>query len=156
MLQRRHIDFASLDEVFALPYVEDQRHDDLEQYRLIGSIGGRLVTFMVEYRADPLGDVLWVVTAWLRPPRNNESMNKQSNKSDALDAIEAIAERAERGEDVSGHFTNRHVAKQQVNIDFPLKLLRQIDAECTRLGVTRQAWIKMACDERLRQVGTTQ
>ena len=47
-------------------------------------------------------------------------MNKQSNKSEALDAIEAIAERAERGEDVSGHFTNRHVAKQRVNIDFPL------------------------------------
>lgn len=83
-------------------------------------------------------------------------MNKQSNKFEAVDAIEAIAERAEHGDDVSAHFTNRHLAKQQVNIDFPLDLLRQIDAECVRLGVTRQAWIKMACDERLRQVGSQQ
>jgi hypothetical protein len=79
-------------------------------------------------------------------------MNTPSDKSEAHDEIEAIAERAERGEDVSAHFTNRHVAKQRVNIDFPLDLLRQIDAECARLGVPRQAWIKMACDERLRQV----
>ena len=64
ILQRRHIDFAQLDELFALPYVEDQRHDDPEQYRLIGFVGGRLVTFIVEYREDTLGDVLWVVTAW--------------------------------------------------------------------------------------------
>jgi hypothetical protein len=83
-------------------------------------------------------------------------MNKQSDKSEALDAIESLAERAEHGEDVSVHFTNRHMAKQRVNIDFPLDLLRQIDAECARIGVTRQAWIKMACDERLRQVGITQ
>jgi predicted DNA binding CopG/RHH family protein len=82
-------------------------------------------------------------------------MNKLSDKSksDALDKIEAIAERAERGEDVSASFTNRHVAKQRVNIDFPLDLLRQIDAECARIGIPRQAWIKMACDERLRQMG---
>jgi predicted DNA binding CopG/RHH family protein len=81
-------------------------------------------------------------------------MNKQSDKSksEALDEIEAIAERADRGEDISAYFTNRHVAKQRVNIDFPLDLLRQIDAECARIGIPRQAWIKMACDERLRQV----
>ena len=81
-------------------------------------------------------------------------MNKPSDKSEALDEVEVIAERAERGEDVSVYFTNRHVAKQRVNIDFPLALLRQIDAECARIGVTRQAWIKMACDERLRQGGS--
>jgi hypothetical protein len=50
-------------------------------------------------------------------------MNKQFNKSEAVDEIEAIAERAERGEDVSAHFTNRHVAKQRINIDFPLLIL---------------------------------
>jgi hypothetical protein len=66
--------------------------------------------------------------------------------------IEEIAERAERGEDVSAYFTGQHRAKQRVNVDFPLNLLRQIDAECQRLGVTRQAWIKMACDERIRQI----
>ena len=79
-------------------------------------------------------------------------MSKKSTKRTVSADIEAIAERAERGEDVSAHFTNRHVAKQRVNIDFPLELLREIDAECQRVGVTRQAWIKMICDERLRQV----
>ncbi|HXG21902.1 MAG TPA: hypothetical protein VNN62_22840 [Methylomirabilota bacterium] len=69
--------------------------------------------------------------------------------------IEEIAERAERGEDVSSYFTGQHRAKQRVNVDFPLNLLRQIDAECQRLGVTRQAWIKMACDERIRQIEST-
>lgn len=66
--------------------------------------------------------------------------------------IEQIAEQAQRGEDVSSHFTGKHVAKQRVNVDFTLSLLRQIDGDCQRLGVTRQAWIKVACDERLRQV----
>ena len=79
-------------------------------------------------------------------------MSEKSTKRKSSEDIEAIAERAERGEDVSAHFTNRHVAKQRVNIDFSLELLRQIDTECQRVGVTRQAWIKMACDERLRQV----
>jgi len=66
--------------------------------------------------------------------------------------IEEIAERAERGDDVSVHFTGQYRIKQMVSVDFPLNLLRQIDAECERLGVTRQAWIKMACDERIRQI----
>lgn len=72
-------------------------------------------------------------------------------KQDKLD-IEEIAESAERGEDVSQHFSGQYSAKQRVNIDFPLNLLREIDAECRRVGVTRQAWIKMVCDERLRQL----
>jgi hypothetical protein len=78
-------------------------------------------------------------------------MSEKSTNWPNAEDIEAIAQRAERGEDVSAHFTNRHEAKQRVNIDFPLALLRQIDAECQRVGVTRQAWIKMVCDERLRQ-----
>jgi hypothetical protein len=30
-----------------------------------------------------------------------------------------------------------------VNVDFPIALLRQIDAEADRIGVTRQAFIKL-------------
>ena len=77
-------------------------------------------------------------------------MNEKSDKSPPID-IETIAEQAERGEDVSAYFTNQHVAKQWVNVDFPLDLLRQIDTECQRVGITRQAWIKMACAEWLWQ-----
>lgn len=73
---------------------------------------------------------------------------KRSNVED----IEHIAKKAQRGEDVSEHFTGEHVAKQRVDIDLPLRLLKMIDEECKLVGITRQAWIKMACDERLRQV----
>lgn len=64
VLQRRNIDFAQLDTLFALSYVEDQRNDAPEQYRVIGFVGGHLITFIVEYREDALGALTWVVTAW--------------------------------------------------------------------------------------------
>ena len=79
-------------------------------------------------------------------------MNKRQDKKLIPSGIEEIAERAMQGIDVSEHFTGQHTAKQYVSIDFPLALLRAIDAECQKVGVTRQAWIKMTCDERLRQV----
>ena len=75
-------------------------------------------------------------------------MSKKQKSKD----IETIAEEAERGEDVSQYFTNQFSAKQRINIDFPLDLLQVIDEECKRVGVSRQAWIKMACDERLREI----
>lgn len=77
--------------------------------------------------------------------------NKQNNPVAAPD-IDEIAEQAEQGHDVSEHFTNQPVVKQFISIDFPLELLQAIDHECRQIGVTRQAWIKLACDERLRQV----
>lgn len=79
-------------------------------------------------------------------------MNKKRVKTVAPLDIEEIAERAAQGHDVSEYFTGEHSAKQFVSIDFPLELLRAIDAECKQIGVTRQAWIKLACDERLRQI----
>ena len=80
-------------------------------------------------------------------------MNAKSSQHEQRD-IEDIAERAERGEDISAHFTKTYTAKQRVNIDFPLALLRAIDAECQRIGVTRQAWIKMVCAEHLQHHGS--
>jgi uncharacterized DUF497 family protein len=62
--QRRQIDFAFLQDLLSLPYVEDQRNDDPEQYRIIGCVRGRLVTFIAEYRQDAIGEYMWVVTAW--------------------------------------------------------------------------------------------
>jgi uncharacterized DUF497 family protein len=64
VLQRRQIDFTVLHDVLSLPYVEDQRRDDPEQYRVIGFGQGRLITFIIEYRQDASGEYLWVVTAW--------------------------------------------------------------------------------------------
>jgi len=79
-------------------------------------------------------------------------MKKIQNKQKKIKDIEEIAEMAEKGEDISKHFTGEHVAKQRVNIDFPLALLKLIDDECKRIGVTRQSWIKIACDEQIRKI----
>ena len=76
-------------------------------------------------------------------------MNKLYDK---IEDIEQIAEMAQLGEDVSDYFTGHFVAKEQISIDFPVSLLRMIDAECQRLGITRQVWIKLACEESLQQV----
>src|SRR5258706_16268911 len=96
------------------------------------------------------------ISGWSRlgTPRNRskKSMNKKRTKTVTHMAIEEIADQAAQGHDVSEYFTGEHSAKQYVSIDFPLDLLRAIDAECKLVGVTRQAWIKMACDERLRQI----
>ena len=89
---------------------------------------------------------------WDEAKRQKIFMNTKRGKAED---IERIAKKAHRGEDVSEHFTGEHVAKQRVDIDLPLRLLRMIDEECKLVGITRQAWIKMACDERLRQVQTS-
>jgi uncharacterized DUF497 family protein len=63
VLKRRRVDFAALDDLFCLPYLEDQRSDDPEQYRIIGFVRGKVATFIVEYREDAIGEFVWVVTA---------------------------------------------------------------------------------------------
>jgi hypothetical protein len=45
--------------LFLLPYVEDQRNDDPEQFRLIGFVAGHLVSCIIEYRQDTLGEYIW-------------------------------------------------------------------------------------------------
>jgi len=52
------------------------------------------------------------------------------------------------GTDMSAHLdlakaTRPGRAVQRVNVDFPVDLLREIDQEAHRLGVTRQAFIKV-------------
>ena len=39
---------------------------------------------------------------------------------------------------------------QRVNVDFPVDLLKAIDREATRIGVTRQAFIKLRLADTLR------
>ena len=40
---------------------------------------------------------------------------------------------------------------QRVNVDFPLELLKALDEESRRVGVTRQAFIKLRLADSLRQ-----
>jgi len=52
------------------------------------------------------------------------------------------------GSDLSAHMKIAEAVRpgrtvQRVNVDFPVDLLRDIDQEARRLGVTRQAFIKI-------------
>jgi hypothetical protein len=52
------------------------------------------------------------------------------------------------GADLSSHMDLAKAVRpgravQRVNVDFPVDLLREIDQEARRLGVTRQAFIKV-------------
>ena len=79
VLQKRGIDFAQLEDLFCLPYIEDQRNDDPEQYRIIGSVSPhRLITLIVEYREDHLGEFVWVVTAWNSTKQEKTIYEKQT------------------------------------------------------------------------------
>ena len=60
----------------------------------------------------------------------------------------------DKGEDVSDHVDwsqarRPNVAIRRVNVDFPAWVVAGLDQEAQRLGVTRQALIKMWIAERL-------
>jgi uncharacterized DUF497 family protein len=64
VLAERDIDFANLRDLLYTPYIEDQRSEQPEQYRIIGFAGEKLTTFIVEYRIDQIGEYIWPITAW--------------------------------------------------------------------------------------------
>lgn len=72
---------------------------------------------------------------------------KPISKTKALSAAELDAKH-NAGVDLSAHVDLAQAVRpgravQRVNVDFPLSLLREIDQEARRLGVTRQAFIKV-------------
>ena len=72
---------------------------------------------------------------------------QRTSKTKALSAAELDAMH-DAGTDLSAHMdvtkaTRPGRAVQRVNVDFPVDLLREIDQEARRLGVTRQAFIKV-------------
>jgi hypothetical protein len=62
----------------------------------------------------------------------------------------------ESGDDLSGHLDFARARRpgrevQRVNVDFPVDLLRAIDREARRIGVTRQAFIKLRLADTLTE-----
>jgi len=45
----------------------------------------------------------------------------------------------------------QRLEQKRVNVDFPLKMVEQLDQEANRLGVTRQSIIKVWLAERLER-----
>ena len=75
--------------------------------------------------------------------KKNQRTSKARTRSAAeLDAIH------DAGVNLSSHMDLARAVRpgravQRVNVDFPVDLLREIDQEARRLGVTRQAFIKI-------------
>ena len=72
---------------------------------------------------------------------------QRTTKTGTLQATELDAMH-NAGVDLSSHMDLTKAirsgrAVQRVNVDFPIDLLREIDEEARRLGVTRQAFIKV-------------
>lgn len=60
----------------------------------------------------------------------------------------------DNGEDVSEYFDTSNAKRpgqeqKRVNVDFPIWMIRSLDKEAKRLGVTRQSIIKIWIAERL-------
>ena len=72
VLAERNIDFQQLRGLLYSPYLEDQRSEVPEQYRIIGFVGGSITTFIVEYRTDEMSEYIWVVTAWRSTARERK------------------------------------------------------------------------------------
>jgi len=68
-------------------------------------------------------------------------MKKASKKVTA----DEIANMADRGEDISQYFSNkgrRKYPSQRVNVDFNIKMLKELDNIASELNISRQALIK--------------
>ena len=66
--------------------------------------------------------------------------------------------RFDRGENVLKYVDTKKIRRplkdpQRVNVDFPAWMVMSLDAEATRLGVTRQSVIKMWIADKLADAG---
>ena len=74
--------------------------------------------------------------------RKRATSRPDSVQASQLDALH------DAGDDLSAHLDFAKARRpgreiQRVNVDFPVDLLRAIDREARRIGVTRQAFIKL-------------
>ena len=81
--------------------------------------------------------------------KKTRTSTRKKVTASALDAMH------DAGADMSAHMdlakaTRPGRAVQRVNVDFPADLLREIDQEARRLGVTRQAFIKIRMADSLQ------
>ena len=76
---------------------------------------------------------------------------KTVKKSPKAITAEEFDAKFERGEDVSDHVDWAN-AEKFVNVPFPLWMVKAMDDEARRLGINRQALIKVWIADRIEQV----
>ena len=69
-------------------------------------------------------------------------------KNDAKTTAENLEEKFDRGEDVLDYFDT---TPKRVNVDFPSWTISRLDKEAERVGISRQALIKVWISERLEK-----
>lgn len=69
---KRGIGFEEAQEIFTHPYYLDRRVDQVEQYRAIGRVGGRLYSLIFEVREDHEGEYWHLVTLWRATRKERE------------------------------------------------------------------------------------
>ena len=72
---------------------------------------------------------------------------------------EEFDKKFDNGEDIIEYLDlkkakRRGQEQKRVNVDFPIWMIRSLDKEAKRLGVTRQSIIKIWIAERLKQVAS--
>ena len=82
-----------------------------------------------------------------RPAARAQTRKRATSRTKALSTAR-LDEMHDSGEDLSAHLDLANATRpgrevQRVNVDFPVDLLRAIDREARRIGVTRQAFIKL-------------
>ncbi len=75
----------------------------------------------------------------------------RKNKDKKTIAAKDLDEKFDRGEDVSEYF-DLDKAIRRINVDFPEWMLKVLDEESDRLGINRQALIKVWIGDRIEQV----
>jgi len=89
----------------------------------------------------------------MRRSASSQSVVRVQKKKRATSPIKALSaarldEMHDVGEDLTAHLDFKRATRpgrvvQRVNVGFPIDLLRAIDREAKRVGVTRQAFIKL-------------
>ena len=82
-----------------------------------------------------------------RSAAHAQTKKRGTSQTKAIRAVQ-LDELHDAGDDLSAHLdlslaTRPGREVQRVNVDFPVDLLRSIDREARRIGVTRQAFIKL-------------
>ena len=75
------------------------------------------------------------------------------NKKQKAITTEEFDAKFDRGEDITEHLDLSKVVKR-VNVDFPAWSIADLDKEAERLGIARQALIKLWVIEKLDQLKT--
>jgi hypothetical protein len=83
---------------------------------------------------------------------------RATRKSGATISSEELDRKFDAGEDITQYLDLANATRPgrntfKVNVDFPVDLLRKIDAEAARIGIARQAWIKLRLADVLDGVG---